>query len=183
MQFLNALASCPGAKPAVLAVTPGFCDAYVPVSLAPELPMVLSDFYQPDNLSLGYNELLQVAVSTDISVTSLQTVAAEKNTRGQSASRLWFHLRTGRVTASKFRRACHTDPANPSLSLIMSICHPEAFRFQTAATAWGCQHEKTAMEKYREQSMLSHQNHKVSNCGFFISVEHPFIGASSSIAS
>ena len=67
MQLLNALASCPGAKPAVLAITPGFCDAYVPVSLAPELPMVLSDLYQPDNLSLGYNELLQMAVSTDIS--------------------------------------------------------------------------------------------------------------------
>ena len=41
MQFLNALASCPGAKPAVLAVTPGYCDAYVPASLAPELLMVL----------------------------------------------------------------------------------------------------------------------------------------------
>ena len=107
---------------------------------------------------------------------SLQAVAAEKNTRDQVASRLW--LRAGRVTASKFKRACHTDPAIPSMSLIMSICYPEAFCFQTAATAWGCQHEKTAMEKYREQSMLSHQNHKVSNCGFFISVEHSFIGAS-----
>ena len=43
MQFLNTLDSCPGAKPAVLAVTPGYCDAYVPASLAPELPMVLSN--------------------------------------------------------------------------------------------------------------------------------------------
>ena len=42
-QFLNALDSCPGAKPAVLAVTPGYSDAYVPASLAPELPMVLSN--------------------------------------------------------------------------------------------------------------------------------------------
>ena len=29
-------ALCPGAKPAVLAVTPGYYDAYVPASLAPE---------------------------------------------------------------------------------------------------------------------------------------------------
>ena len=36
MQFPNALDSCPGAKPAVLAVTPGYCDAYVPASLGPE---------------------------------------------------------------------------------------------------------------------------------------------------
>ena len=179
MQFLNALASCPGAKPAVLVVTPGYCDAYIPTSLAPELLMVLSDLYQPDNLSLGYKELLKMVANTDISVTGVQaTAAAEQNTRGQATSRLWFHLRIGRVTASKFKRACHTDPANPSLSLIMSNCHPEAFRFKTAATAWGCQHEKTALEQYREKRSLSHQNHKVSSCGFFISVQHPFIGAS-----
>ena len=66
LQFFNALAPCPGTKSAVLAVTPVHCDAYVPASFAPELPMVLSDLYQPDNLSLGYNELLQMAVSTVI---------------------------------------------------------------------------------------------------------------------
>lgn len=33
IQFLNVLASCPGAKPAVLVVTPGYCDAYVPLYL------------------------------------------------------------------------------------------------------------------------------------------------------
>ena len=127
MQFLNALALCPGAKPGVLVITFGYCDTYVPVSLAPELPMVLSDLYQPDNFSLSYNELLQMAVNTDIFVTSVQATAAEQNTRGQATSRLWFHLRTGRVTASKFKRACQTDPANPSLSLTMSICNPETF--------------------------------------------------------
>ena len=122
--------------------------------------MVLSDLYRPDNISLGYNELLKMAASTDISMTSLQAAAAEKNTRSQATSRLWFHLRTGRMTATKFKRACHTNPANPSLSLIMSICHPEAFCFKTAPTVWGCQHEKTAMEKYREQCRLSHRTTK-----------------------
>ena len=39
------------------------------MSLAPELPEVLSNLYQPGNISLGYNELLQMAVNTDISVT------------------------------------------------------------------------------------------------------------------
>ena len=45
--------------------------------------MVLSDLYQPDNLRLDYNELLQMAVSTKIAVTSMQAMAAEKNTGGQ----------------------------------------------------------------------------------------------------
>ena len=107
MQFLCALASCPGAKSAVLAITPGYCDAYITASLAAELPMVLSNLYQPDNFSSGYNELLQMAVSTDISVTSVQTIAADKNTRGQATFWLWFHLRIGRVTASKFKPRSH----------------------------------------------------------------------------
>ena len=41
MQFLNDLPSCPGAKPAVLAIPPGICDASVPESLAPELHIYL----------------------------------------------------------------------------------------------------------------------------------------------
>ena len=45
--------------------------------------MVLSDLYQPDNLRLDYNELLQMAGSTEIAVTSMQAMAAEKNTGGQ----------------------------------------------------------------------------------------------------
>ena len=42
------------------------------MSLAPELPEVLSNLYQPGNISLGYNELLQMAVNTDIFVTRLR---------------------------------------------------------------------------------------------------------------
>ena len=62
-QFFSSLASCTGAKPAVLAIVPQHCDAYVPASLAPELPMVLSDLYHTHNFTLGYHELLQVATS------------------------------------------------------------------------------------------------------------------------
>jgi len=35
-------------------------------------------------------------------------------------------MRCGRITASKFKSACHTDPASPSISLITAICYPEA---------------------------------------------------------
>ena len=41
--------------------------------------------------------------------------------RDQSNCRLWFRLRAGRITASRFKSACSTDPASPSLSLIMGI--------------------------------------------------------------
>lgn len=110
--------------------------------------MVLSDLYQTEYLKLGYHELLQIAAGTVITVTADQASAVESKTRNQADSRLWFRMRTGRITASRFKAACRTDPACPSLSLMMAICHPEALRFSTAATRWGCQHEKTAIEKY-----------------------------------
>ena len=177
-QFFDSLASCSDAKPAVLAVVSPYCDAYVPSSLAPELPMVLSDLYRTEYLSLGYHRLLEIAENTEINITANQGRAAEAGTRNQANSRLWFRMRCGRITASKFKSACHTDPASPSISLIMAICYPEACRFSTSATRWGCQHEKVALERYTTCSQSKHKNLKVSKCGLFISVEHPFIGAS-----
>lgn len=93
-----------------------------------------------------------MAVKTEVSVSHDQAVAAERNTRDQAGSRLWFHMRTGRVTASRFKSACRTDPANPSVSLIMNICHPEVFRFQTAATEWGCQHGRPLWRSTRAKA-------------------------------
>ena len=65
---------------------------------------------------------------------ALQAVAIEKETRQQSESKIWFEQRAGRITASKFKAAIHTDPANPSRSLIKQICYPNAYRFETKAT-------------------------------------------------
>ena len=58
----------------------------------------------------------------------------------------------------------------------MSICHPDTMRFKTAATSWGCQHEKDALDKYEKESQ--HDKFHVSPSGLFISEEHPHFGAS-----
>ena len=55
--------------------------------------------------------------------------AIERGTRSQSHSRLWFTYRAGRVTASKMKSVCHTNPGKPSQSLIKTICYPEEFGF------------------------------------------------------
>jgi hypothetical protein len=60
----------------------------------------------------------------------------------------------------------------------MAICHPETLRFSTSATKWGCQHEKAALEEYKQSNGDQHENLKVSESGLFISIEYPFIGAS-----
>ena len=54
----------------------------------------------------------------------------------------------GRITASKAKSAVHTDPDQPSQSLIKNICYPDAYKFSLAATSWGCEHEKAARESY-----------------------------------
>ena len=53
------------AKLAVLAVVSPYCDAYITLSLAPELPMVFSDLYRTEYLGLGYHELLEKADNTE----------------------------------------------------------------------------------------------------------------------
>ena len=174
--FLDSLSASQSAKPAVLSVISGYCDEYIPSSLSSDLPPVLTDLYKPSNLALSYYELLQLSCATAVTVSSEQCKAVEMRTRDQSNSRLWFRMRAGRITASKFKSVCHTDPASPSLSLIMNVCHPNTVRFKTAAISWGCQHEKDALEQYANTS--AHNDLCVSPSGLFISVEHPYFGAS-----
>ena len=49
------------------------------------------------------------------------TLAIEKETRLQSNSKFWFKYRAGRVTASRMKAVCHTDPANPSQKLSVTL--------------------------------------------------------------
>ena len=86
-------------------------------------------------------------------------------------------MRTGRITAFHFKSVSRTSPVTPSISLIMYIFHPEISRFQTAATQWGCEHEKIARDDYTNLLSLNHENFRVDECGFFISTEYPFVGA------
>ena len=141
------------------AVSP-YSEAYIPRSLAPDLPMVLSNLCRRENHNTGYHGLLLMAARCEISITADQSQAVELCTRGQTNSRVWFRMRSGRITASKFKSACRTDPANPSTSLIMAICYPELSRFNTAATRWGCNHEKEALKKYCSESI--HENLEIS---------------------
>lgn len=81
----ESLSTCSGAKPVVLAIVPPFSDAYVPSSVAEDLPTMLSDLYQNDRLRMGYNCLLQVAKDTEISITPEQVKTVEVKTRHQAA--------------------------------------------------------------------------------------------------
>ena len=87
-------------------------------------------------------------------------------------------MRAGRITASRLKAACRTNPAQPSISLIMAVCHPEMSKFKTVATNWGCEHEKVAISRHLSISLKRHHKFQVMECGFFICTSHPFIGVS-----
>ena len=180
-EFYTSLSKC-SSKPAILSVIDEFSLPYIPKFLAPDLPPVLSDLYNQDLQCAQYLEILQHASTNGIikscSVSANQQVAVEKSTRSQANSKLWFRMRTGRITASRFKAACNTNPACPAKSLIFAICYPEMAKFRSKQTTWGCNHEKIAREKYNMLQQTKHQNFDVANCGLFISTDHGFMGAS-----
>ena len=59
-RLFRVLSSCEGAKPAVPASVPPYCEAYIPATIA-DLPMVLSELYKNEHLNLGYHSVLQLA--------------------------------------------------------------------------------------------------------------------------
>lgn len=128
MTFFSSLATC-SSKPAILSLIAPYSSQYIPKTLDSGLPMCLSELYKPEYAELNFGELITLAKSYSVSITEEQALLVESKTRLQSNSRLWLRMRTGRVTASRFKAVCRTNLAQPSLSLIMALCHPEIAKF------------------------------------------------------
>ena len=65
--------------------------------------------------------------------------------REQYKTRMWFNYHAGRITASKMKAVCHTNPAQ---GLIKQVCYPQTYNFTSKQTSWGCTHEKAARDCY-----------------------------------
>ncbi|XP_022807134.1 uncharacterized protein LOC111344187 isoform X3 [Stylophora pistillata] len=137
----------------------------------------LSDLFDPKFLQLNYIDLLKECYKVEVSISLEEVALIERETVEQTKSNAFYRYRACRIGASKSRAASHTDPSQPSQSLIKSICYPHLFCFSTAATIHGCKHEQTAIEAYETHMKQSHTNFKVTKCGTFIDVEHPFLHA------
>ena len=112
-----------------------------------------------------------------ISVTDQEIDIIEKDTINQAKGLGFFRHRTGRIGASISKAASHTDPALPSQSLIKTICYPELFKFSTAATEHGCQHEESAILAFEKVMKTQHRNFKVKRCGMVINKDYPWLHA------
>ena len=165
-------------KPALLSILPGYCDEYVIDHSVLSLP--LSALFDPSAMDLPYCDLLKKCeeVFESLAITNEQARNIEASTRDQTHSKMWFRYRAGRVTASNFKAAAHTDLSQPSQSLIKCICYPESYRFSSKATEWGCEHEKIAREAYFQKVAKSHLNLTITEKGLVIHPEYPHLGAS-----
>eukprot|EP00058_Branchiostoma_floridae_P028280 XP_002613771.1 hypothetical protein BRAFLDRAFT_85312 [Branchiostoma floridae] len=168
-----------GIKPAFLSIVKGYTDPYIPSVVALNLPSPLCRLFRTEYMQLSHHDLTKKCEeeASRLAFSTEQVAALEKTTRLQSKSNTWFEYRAGRITASNFRAAVSTNPVSPSVSLIKRICYPEAYKFSTAATRWGCQHESTAINSYKEMQVKDHDSLKVGDSGFHIHAEHTFLGA------
>ena len=73
------------------------------------------------------------------------------------------------MTASKMKAVCHTD-SDPAQSLVKSICYPEAFKFSSKATSWGCRHEKSAWDLCKQQILTKHNDFEINDSGLVINL-------------
>ena len=166
-------------RPIILSLISPYSDAFQ--SSADHLPQQLQLLYNSKYLEFDYITLLKL--STDF-ISELSTATAsqqhhlEEMTRIQARSKDWFKYRAGRITASRFYQITHTNPHMPSLSLIQSVCYPQFSQFSNTATTYGCTHEKDAIEAYKHNSTMHHDCMSILLCGFVVSLERQYNGAS-----
>lgn len=101
----------------------------------------------------------------------------EHDTREQSHGAAFFKHRAGRVGASTSYSVAHTNPAQPSISLINNICYPQLFRAKSKAINHGIKNESKAIDAYKSLMSADHKDFALEKCGVFIDKEHPWMHA------
>ena len=133
-----------------------------------------SDTYVPSASNIK-ETVFAFKQSLQMSPSQLRNI--EQSAREQRESSLWFTAHSYRITAYHFGEILHRRKDTPPDRLVLSILKPR--KFSTPATTWGTEHEAMAI-----QACIDHQQYScgrtdltVGPCGFFVSEQHPFFGA------
>ena len=131
--------------------------------------------FDKNYLQMNYANLLQECQNIQLRISDAEIQLIETETLNQARESSFYQHRAGRIGASQSKAASHTDPCQPSQSLIKAIYYPNVFKFSTAATGrHGCKHEPLAIKEYEKQMKSEHENFQVKNCCTFINKEYPF---------
>ena len=166
-------------KAVLLSLVPEYSDHYVPLC-ASVLPSPLTQLFSSENLNLPFPDLLNKCeeVFETYSITVDMAGQIEERTREQAQSKISFHQRAGRVTASRLKAAVSTNIAQPSQSLIKAVWYPESVCFKSDSTTWGCRHEEQARREYESIAQTQHIDLSISKSGLVVHVSYQFMGAS-----
>ena len=123
--FYEKLNTCKS-KPVAVSLIYPYSESFVTRSRTIQ---TVPDLYNENFLNMQYNELLEACAKVNIEITLEEAKIIEEDTRKQSSSNAFFVHHSGRIGASMSKQACHTNPAQPSHSLIKTICYPHIFRF------------------------------------------------------
>ena len=123
------LSKC-GTKLAILSIVPGYYYEYTPKLLTKSYPKSLLDLYDSKLACLNYKELIDYCQKVNIAVTVEQSINVEVATRKQHLSKYWFHLSTGRITASKIYSLSYycCKSLNFFNKLIKEMCYPKSYK-------------------------------------------------------
>ena len=161
-------------KPVILSLVPEFSEQFVMKSRRiPTLP----DLYNHDNLKLSYPELLEKCGEVRVPLSDSDIDLVEHDTREQSHGAAFFKHRAGRVGASTSYSVAHTNPAQPSISLINNICYPQLFRAKSKAINHVIKNESKAIDAYKSLMSANHKDFALEKCGVFIDKENPWMHA------
>lgn len=163
-------------KPIALSLVSPFADSYVLKSCT--LPTI-NGLFDKKYLDLTCPELLSVCNKTEIEISKEQITQVETDTITQAKGNNFFKHRAGRIGASQYKAACHSNPTVPSQSLIQSICYPELNKLFTKAVLHACKHEGHAITAYQKKMEGKHTNFKIVKCGITINEEYPWLHATS----
>lgn len=172
-EFYKSLSEC-SVKPVCLSLIHPYSEPFI--STTRDIKSI-PDLYEKKYFDLSYAELLQECYKVDLKLSEEQIKAIERDTVNQAEGGAFFRHRAGRIGASKCHAASHTDPSQPSQSLIKAICYPNIFRFSTAATKHGYKHEALAIAAYEKTMKETHANFVVTRCGTIINNKYPFLHA------
>eukprot|EP00112_Aurelia_sp_Birch-Aquarium-sp1_P007230 Seg1787.7 transcript_id=Seg1787.7/GoldUCD/mRNA.D3Y31 product="hypothetical protein" protein_id=Seg1787.7/GoldUCD/D3Y31 len=169
----EALSKCK-VKPAARSLVHPYANSFI--SRSSSIAKIL-ELFDEKYLVYQYHDLIKACSDIHVTISGEDAKQIELDTRSQAKGSAFFQHRAGRIGASMSKSASHTDPSQPSQSLIKSICYPEIFKFTNAATEYGCQHEESAIKLFEIDMKKKHVNYKAIRCGMFINKHSPFIHA------
>ena len=172
-KFYEELNHCE-AKAVVLSLIDPYAEQFVVKS--GNVP-VLSDLYDLKNLDLEYPELLRKCRDVKVVLSDSDIEIVKQDTRDKAKGPGFFRHRAGRIGASVSGAVYHSNTAQPSQSLIKSICYPHLYKVNSKAIKHGCKYEEYAIKAYESRMKQSHVNFRVTKCGLFINKQYLFLHA------